>query len=64
MQVWDFSSFLNALAESERDTSSGGNSLHRLSPIIKFGGHKDEGYAIDWSSVVPGRLVSGMAFKW
>ncbi|XP_008809056.2 glutamate-rich WD repeat-containing protein 1 [Phoenix dactylifera] len=59
VQVWDFSSFLNALAESERDTSSGDNSLHRLSPIIKFGGHKDEGYAIDWSSVVPGRLVSG-----
>ena len=27
---------------------------------MKFGGHKDEGYAIDWSPVVPGRLVSGM----
>lgn len=27
---------------------------------MKFSGHKDEGYAIDWSPVIPGRLVSGM----
>ncbi|KAJ6817488.1 glutamate-rich WD repeat-containing protein 1 [Iris pallida] len=59
VQVWDFSSFLNALAESETDTSRGGNSIHNQAPIMKFGGHKDEGYAIDWSPVVPGRLVSG-----
>ncbi|CAL9145780.1 unnamed protein product [Musa hybrid cultivar] len=50
---------LNALAESVSDTTVGGNSIHRLSPIGKFGGHKDEGYAIDWSPIVPGRLVSG-----
>lgn len=28
-------------------------------PLVKFAGHKDEGYAIDWSPVVPGRLVTG-----
>nr|GEX46531.1 hypothetical protein [Tanacetum cinerariifolium] len=27
--------------------------------LVKFTGHKDEGYAIDWSPLVPGRLVSG-----
>lgn len=59
MQVWDISTLLNALAESVSDTTVGGNSIHRLSPIVKFGGHKDEGYAIDWSPIVPGRLVSG-----
>ncbi|OAY64946.1 Glutamate-rich WD repeat-containing protein 1 [Ananas comosus] len=57
--VWDFSSYLNALAESETAVSRGDNSIHRHSPIIKFTGHKDEGYAIDWSPVVTGRLVSG-----
>ncbi|CAD5163697.1 unnamed protein product [Musa acuminata subsp. malaccensis] len=59
VQVWDISTLLNALAESVSDTTVGGNSIHRLSPIVKFGGHKDEGYAIDWSPIVPGRLVSG-----
>lgn len=61
MQVWDFSSYLNALAESETAVNRGDNSIHRHSPIIKFTGHKDEGYAIDWSPVVTGRLVSGMS---
>ncbi|XP_072976699.1 protein HEAT STRESS TOLERANT DWD 1 [Typha angustifolia] len=59
VQVWDFSSFLNSLAESETDVSRGDNSIHRHTPIVKFGGHKDEGYAVDWSPVVTGRLVSG-----
>lgn len=59
VQIWNFSSLLNALAESETDTSRGGNSIHNQAPVMKFSGHKDEGYAIDWSPVVPGRLVSG-----
>ncbi|XP_074583192.1 protein HEAT STRESS TOLERANT DWD 1 [Curcuma longa] len=59
VQVWDISSHLNDLAESVSSTTVGGDNIHRLSPLIKFGGHKDEGYAIDWSPTVPGRLVSG-----
>ncbi|XP_071908866.1 protein HEAT STRESS TOLERANT DWD 1-like [Coffea arabica] len=58
VQIWDFSSHLSALAESETDTSRGGSGVINQSPVIKFG-HKDEGYAIDWSPLVPGRLVSG-----
>ena len=60
LQIWDFSSHLNALAESETDTSRGGSGVINQSPVIKFG-HKDEGYAIDWSPLVPGRLISGTA---
>ncbi|KAG6467352.1 hypothetical protein ZIOFF_074825 [Zingiber officinale] len=58
-QVWDISSHLNDLAESVSSSTVGGDNIHRLSPLVKFGGHKDEGYAIDWSPTVPGRLVSG-----
>ncbi|XP_006350988.1 glutamate-rich WD repeat-containing protein 1-like [Solanum tuberosum] len=56
VQVWDFSSHLNALAESE---SHGASAVSSQSPLVKFGGHKDEGYAIDWSPLEPGRLLSG-----
>ncbi|KAK4708166.1 hypothetical protein R3W88_029091 [Solanum pinnatisectum] len=56
VQVWDFSSHLNALAESE---SHGASAVSNQSPLVKFGGHKDEGYAIDWSLLEPGRLLSG-----
>lgn len=59
VQVWDFASQLNALAESDAQSTQGGNSISRVAPVIKFDGHKDEGFAIDWSPVVTGRLVSG-----
>lgn len=59
LQIWDFSTHLNALAESETDVSQGGSSVFNQAPLMKFGGHKEEGYAIDWSPLVPGRLVSG-----
>lgn len=59
MQVWDFSSHLNALAESATEGSHGTSSVFNQAPLMNFSGHKDEGYAIDWSPIVPGRLVSG-----
>ncbi|XP_015889184.1 protein HEAT STRESS TOLERANT DWD 1 [Ziziphus jujuba] len=58
VQVWDFSSHLNALAESESETSQGASSVYNQAPLAKFR-HKDEGYAIDWSPLVTGRLLSG-----
>lgn len=58
VQVWDFSSHLNYLAESEDDTIRGEASIFNQAPLSMFK-HKDEGYAIDWSPLVPGRLVSG-----
>ncbi|XP_058097713.1 protein HEAT STRESS TOLERANT DWD 1-like [Magnolia sinica] len=59
VQVWDFTSHLNTLAETEAGISTGASSISSQAPLIKFSGHKDEGYAIDWSPVAPGRLVSG-----
>ncbi|KAK4602654.1 hypothetical protein RGQ29_011606 [Quercus rubra] len=58
VQVWDFSSHLNSLAESESQGAQGASSVFNQAPLMKFK-HKDEGYAIDWSPLVPGRLVSG-----
>ncbi|KAI4344503.1 hypothetical protein L6164_011722 [Bauhinia variegata] len=58
VKIWDFSSHLNALAESETEGVQGLASVFNQDPLIKFK-HKDEGYAIDWSPLGPGRLVSG-----
>ncbi|GAB4853802.1 hemolysin III domain membrane protein [Ancistrocladus abbreviatus] len=58
VQLWDFSSHLNFLTESERDVSRGESSVFNQAPLSMFK-HKDEGYAIDWSPLVPGKLVSG-----
>ena len=58
MQIWDVSTHLNALAESETDVVHGASSVFNQAPLLKFG-HKDEGYAIDWSPRIAGRLVSG-----
>ncbi|KAL2250349.1 glutamate-rich WD repeat-containing protein 1 [Sesamum indicum] len=59
VQVWDFGSHLNALIESDREAIHGGSTVFNQAPLVKFSGHKDEGYAIDWSPLVAGRLVSG-----
>ncbi|XP_050203563.1 protein HEAT STRESS TOLERANT DWD 1 [Mercurialis annua] len=58
VQIWDFSSHLNSLAESETGHQGVPAAINQA-PLVKFGGHKDEGYAIDWSPRVTGRLVSG-----
>ncbi|XP_076918796.1 protein HEAT STRESS TOLERANT DWD 1-like [Bidens hawaiensis] len=59
VQIWDVSSHLNAMAESETNVSKDATTIFNEPPLLKFTGHKDEGYAIDWSPLVPGRLVSG-----
>ncbi|CAL5339139.1 unnamed protein product [Camellia sinensis] len=45
--------------KSETEVSQGASSVSNQAPLVKFGGHKDEGYSIDWSPLVSGRLVSG-----
>jgi hypothetical protein len=43
-------------------SSSGGGTtiaLAPLAPVFTFSQHKDEGFAVDWSAVSPGRIVSG-----
>ncbi|XP_058763835.1 protein HEAT STRESS TOLERANT DWD 1-like [Vicia villosa] len=56
VQIWDMSSHLNALAETETEDVQGVDVVQ--SPLQKFK-HGDEGYAIDWNPLVPGRLISG-----
>lgn len=58
MQLWDFSSHLNGLAELDSQGAQGASSVFNQAPLMKFK-HKDEGYALDWSPLVLGRLVSG-----
>jgi ribosome assembly protein RRB1 len=50
------SSHLTSLAETEIEGVQGVDAVQV--PPQKFK-HKDEGYAIDWNPLVPGRLVSG-----
>jgi hypothetical protein len=56
VQVWDYSSFLNSLSDAGMEDKV----IHKLVPLKVFSGHKDEGFAIDWSPLVTGRLVSGV----
>ncbi|XP_071699364.1 protein HEAT STRESS TOLERANT DWD 1-like [Rutidosis leptorrhynchoides] len=59
VQIWDFGSQLNSLAETETNISKDATTVSNQTSLLKFTGHKDEGYAIDWSSLVTGKLVSG-----
>uniref|UniRef100_A0A0C9S618 Glutamate-rich WD repeat-containing protein 1 n=1 Tax=Wollemia nobilis TaxID=56998 RepID=A0A0C9S618_9CONI len=59
VQVWDFSAHLNSLATSDPRMSTGMSNVTRQAPLQIFSGHKDEGFALDWSPVTPGRLLSG-----
>jgi ribosome assembly protein RRB1 len=64
MQVWDFKPFLNSLADSGPVAHKEEDIIHNHVPLKVFSGHKDEGYAIDWSPHVTGRLVSGMKYTY
>eukprot|EP00808_Paulinella_micropora_P008424 g41545.t1 len=50
--MWDTSSLLKSL-----DDAKAGPLLSK--PLQTFTGHTQEGYALDWSPVTPGRFVSG-----
>ncbi|CAN1275263.1 Protein HEAT STRESS TOLERANT DWD 1 [Linum perenne] len=58
VQIWDVSSHLNALAESEADPAMKDPPVVNQAPLVNFKGHKDEGYAMDWSPCVAGRMWS------
>jgi len=57
------SSHLNALAESETEGKDGTSPVLNQAPLVNFSGHKDEGYAIDWSPATAGRLLSGIVIS-
>ena len=49
LYLWDMSSHLNALAESETEGKGkyGTSPILNQAPLVNFSGHKDEGYALD-----------------
>lgn len=53
-------SHLNALAGSETEGKDGTSPVLNQAPLVNFSGHKDEGYAVDWSPALAGRLLSGI----
>lgn len=57
VQVWDVKQQLQAL-NAAATTSAAQKVTARLAPLQVFKGHKTEGFALDWSPVVAGRLLS------
>uniref|UniRef100_A0A7I4AC55 Glutamate-rich WD repeat-containing protein 1 n=1 Tax=Physcomitrium patens TaxID=3218 RepID=A0A7I4AC55_PHYPA len=58
VQVWDMGNHIRSMATSGPDPS-GAPTTVRQAPLHIFTGHKDEGYALDWSPITAGRLLSG-----
>eukprot|EP00744_Colponema_vietnamica_P008981 GILI01012790.1.p1 GENE.GILI01012790.1~~GILI01012790.1.p1 ORF type:complete len:507 (-),score=175.73 GILI01012790.1:234-1754(-) len=54
VHLWDISKELRLLVEGGRDTDK---TPHQ--PLFSFSGHPTEGFAMDWSAVSTGRLVTG-----
>jgi WD40 repeat protein len=48
-----------AAATAEAAKEAAGKAAAKTPPKQSFSGHKDEGYAVDWSPVTSGRLLSG-----
>ncbi|CAD5124881.1 DgyrCDS13134 [Dimorphilus gyrociliatus] len=54
--IWDMQQPLQALNDSRVMNEIAGKDLK---PIFSFNGHQSEGYGLDWSSLVPGKLATG-----
>jgi ribosome assembly protein RRB1 len=51
---------IRSMASSGPDAPGVKQATVRQAPLQIFSGHKDEGYALDWSPVTAGRLLSGI----
>jgi ribosome assembly protein RRB1 len=54
VSVWDFKRYIEAL-----DTPPKQSLAKKPKPVFKFNGHPSEGFALDWSNKLPGRLATG-----
>ena len=61
VMVWDLSAQVTKVMTTTSDERGKGEiaAPTRVMPKQVFTGHKDEGYALDWSPVIEGRLASG-----
>lgn len=59
VELYELGPALGVLEEEGGDGTPNLRQLKEQKPTFSFGGHQDEGYAMDWSPTVPGRLLSG-----
>ena len=61
VHVWDVQTQIEQLATATAEAAkeAAGKAAVKTPPKQSFSGHKDEGYAVDWSPVTSGRLLSG-----
>uniref|UniRef100_UPI00398E93E4 glutamate-rich WD repeat-containing protein 1-like n=1 Tax=Pristiophorus japonicus TaxID=55135 RepID=UPI00398E93E4 len=59
VELWDLGQQLRAVSEPLAMSSFLRDHQSKLQPIFAFGGHMTEGFAVDWSPLVAGRLATG-----
>jgi len=57
VEIWDLTKHFDTLNNNRTNTQH--QTVLDVKPIFSFSGHQTEGYAIDWSPTVPGRLATG-----
>lgn len=56
--LWDLTSSLRAV-DSHHAPGNHTRNIDDVSPVFSFSGHLTEGYAMDWSPLIPGALATG-----
>eukprot|EP00850_Spirogloea_muscicola_P018882 SM000178S03447 [mRNA] locus=s178:30138:33291:- [translate_table: standard] len=62
VQVWDFGLHVRALSAADGPVpgmAAPAAPLHRQAPLQLYAGHRSEGFAMDWSPMTSGRLLTG-----
>ncbi|XP_041038294.1 glutamate-rich WD repeat-containing protein 1 [Carcharodon carcharias] len=59
VELWDLSEQLRAVCQAQFMSTFLKERQAKLQPIFAFGGHMTEGFAVDWSPMVTGRLATG-----